>query len=136
MAEVRAAKEAEGLDNIRMLDYVPREQLHDSLSVADVHLVSMRPEMTGIVVPGKLYGAMATERPVLFVGPDHCETADTIRQAGCGLTVRLGDVDGLVEALDRLADRPGGGRRDGPSRPSRRSSKASSATAAAPSGSS
>jgi len=106
LAEVVAAKQAEGLDNIRLLDYFPREQLHASLTVADVHLVSMRREMTGIVVPGKLYGAMASGRPVLFVGPEHCETADTIRQSECGLTVRLGDVDGLVEAVTLLADDP------------------------------
>ncbi|MCA1685032.1 MAG: glycosyltransferase family 4 protein, partial [Planctomycetia bacterium] len=56
MAEVRGAQAAEGLANVRFLDYFPREQLHASLSVADVHLISMRTEMTGIVVPGKLYG--------------------------------------------------------------------------------
>ena len=66
----------------------------------------MRREMTGVVVPGKLYGAMASGRPALFVGPEHCESADTIRQADCGLTVRLGDVDGLVDALTRLAADP------------------------------
>jgi glycosyltransferase involved in cell wall biosynthesis len=106
MAEVRAAREAEGLANVMFLDYFPREQLHASLSVADVHLISMRHEMTGIVVPGKLYGVMASARPAVFVGPAHCETADTIRQAGCGVTVRLGDVDGLVEALTKLAADP------------------------------
>ncbi len=106
MAEVRAAQSAENLTNIRFLDYFPREQLHASLSVADAHLISMRPEMTGIVVPGKLYGVMASGRPAIFVGPDHCESADTIRQAGCGLTVRLGDAEGLVEALTRLAAEP------------------------------
>lgn len=103
MAEVKAAQAAEGLANVRFLDYFPREQLHASLSVADAHLISMRSEMTGIVVPGKLYGVMASGRPAVFVGPAHCETADTIRQAGCGLTVRLGDADGLVEALTSLA---------------------------------
>ena len=106
LAEVRAAKEAEGLDNIRLMDYFPREQLHASLSVADVHLITMRSEMTGVVVPGKLYGAMASGRPTLFVGPDHCESADTIRDADCGLTVRLGDADGLVEALSHLIADP------------------------------
>ncbi|WP_152050167.1 glycosyltransferase family 4 protein [Tautonia marina] len=106
LREVKDAKQAEGLENIQLLDYVPREQLHESLTVADAHLVSMRPEMTGIVVPGKLYGAMASERPVLFVGPDHSETADTIRQAGCGITVRLGEVDSLVDAITYLADHP------------------------------
>jgi len=102
LAEVREAKEREGLDNIRILDYVPREELHLSLSVADVHLVSMRPEMTGIVVPGKLYGIMAAARPAIFVGPPHCESADLIRRAGCGFVANLGDADGVVAALERL----------------------------------
>jgi len=104
LAEVKDAKEREGLDNIRILDYVPREELHLSLSVADVHLISMRPEMTGIVVPGKLYGIMAAARPALFVGPPHCESADLIRRAGCGFVVNLGDADGVVAALERLGE--------------------------------
>ena len=66
----------------------------------------MRAEMSGIVVPGKLYGAMASGRPTVFIGPDHCESADTVRQAECGLTLRLGDSAGLVEALTRLAGDP------------------------------
>ena len=113
MDEVRDAQRAEGLANVRFLDYFPRDQLHASLSLADAHLISMRTEMTGIVVPGKLYGAMASGRPAVFVGPAHCESADTIRQADCGLTVRLGDADGLVEALTRLAGDPEAARRMG-----------------------
>jgi glycosyltransferase involved in cell wall biosynthesis len=106
LAEVKAIQELEGLTNVRFLDYVPRAHLHVSLSMADVHLISMRPEMTGIVAPGKLYGVMAAGRPALFIGPDHCESADTIRLAGCGLTIAPGDVDALVAALTLLADDP------------------------------
>ena len=101
--EVVAAKDSEGLDNVRLLDYFPREQLHASLSLADVHLISMRREMTGIVVPCKLYGAMASARPSIFVGPEHCETADTIRRAGCGKTIRMGEPEAVVAALEELA---------------------------------
>ena len=57
-------------------------------------------------MPGKLYGVMASGRPAIFVGPAHCESADTIRQADCGLTVRLGDADGLVEALTAPVEAP------------------------------
>jgi glycosyltransferase involved in cell wall biosynthesis len=103
LAEVVNAQRSEGLENIRFLDYFPRDQLHASLSLADVHLISLRREMTGIVVPGKLYGAMASGRPALLVGPEHCEPADTIRRTKCGMTVRQGDVAGLVDALLRLA---------------------------------
>ena len=69
LKEVQAARDREGLENIRLLDYVPRAQLQASLALADVHLISMRPEMTGIVVPGKLYGAMAAGRPAFSSGP-------------------------------------------------------------------
>jgi glycosyltransferase involved in cell wall biosynthesis len=105
-AEVTRAKEEHGLSNIALRDYFPRNALHQSLSVADVHLISMRSAMTGVVVPGKLYGAMASARPAVFIGPDHCETADTIRAAGCGYTLRLGDATGLVKILTRLAGDP------------------------------
>ena len=47
---------------------------------------------------------MAAARPALFVGPAHCESADTIRRAGCGLTLAPGDADGVVSALTTLAD--------------------------------
>jgi glycosyltransferase involved in cell wall biosynthesis len=106
LGEVKAARERHGLANVRLLDYVPRSHLHMSLSMADVHLISMRPEMTGIVVPGKLYGIMAAGRPAVFVGPRHCESADTIRTAGGGITVERGDVEGLVAALTHLAADP------------------------------
>ena len=107
LREVVAAKEAGGLENIRFLDYVPREQLHASLGLADAHLISLRPEMAGICVPGKLYGAMATARPTLFVGPEHCESAGTIREADCGRTFRLGEAAKLADAIVELADDPG-----------------------------
>ncbi len=113
LAEVKAARDRENLTNIRLLDYVPRDQLQASLTLADVHLISMRPEMTGIVVPGKLYGVMAAGRPAIFVGPEHCETADTIRDAGCGITITPGDADGLVAALLHLASNPSLARRMG-----------------------
>jgi glycosyltransferase involved in cell wall biosynthesis len=52
-----------------------------------VHLISLGAPFVGVSVPGKLYGIMAAGRPALFVGPSACETADTIRDAACGLVV-------------------------------------------------
>ena len=106
LKEVQKAKDGENLENIRLMDYFSREQLHASLSIADIHLISMRSEMTGIVVPGKLYGAMASGRPTIFVGPEHSESADTIRAAECGFQIKLGDAEGLVRAIKRLIADP------------------------------
>jgi glycosyltransferase involved in cell wall biosynthesis len=56
---------------------------------------------------------MAAGRATVFVGPEHCEPADTIRLAGAGVTIAPGDVDGLVAALTLLADDPSLARRMG-----------------------
>jgi colanic acid biosynthesis glycosyl transferase WcaI len=89
--EVEAFAARESVGNFAYHDYVPRELLPHSLSVADVHLVSLRHRFVGISVPSKLYGAMASARPILFVGPGRCETADAIAQVRCGLTVDPGE---------------------------------------------
>ena len=104
--------------------------------MADVHLISMRAEMNGIVVPGKLYGAMAAGRPVVFVGPDHCESADTIKSAGCGMTFPTGDATrpagGTRAARLRSEPRPAAWA----SAPARRSSPTTSENSAVRSGAS
>jgi glycosyltransferase involved in cell wall biosynthesis len=105
-AEIERAAKEQGLPNVRFEDSFPRSELSQILTLADIHLITMRSGMGGIVVPGKLYGIMAAGRPAVFVGPEHCETADTIRGAECGLVTRLGDVAALVQAIETLADDP------------------------------
>jgi len=102
-AEVEAFAQREGITNFSYHDYFPREMLRHSLSVADVHLISLRQRFVGISVPSKLYGAMASSRPILFVGPRQCETADAICAARCGVTVDPSE-NGDPAAGARVAD--------------------------------
>ena len=76
-----------GIENFRYLDYLPREQLRYSLSAASVHLLTLRDDMAGIAVPGKLYGIMAAGRPVAMVGPEASEPAQTIQNGDIGFVV-------------------------------------------------
>jgi glycosyltransferase involved in cell wall biosynthesis len=85
--EVEEFAGREAIRNFAYRDYFPRELLRYSLSVAHVHLISLRAPFVGISVPSKLYGAMASSRPILFVGPERCETADAIRDARCGIVI-------------------------------------------------
>jgi len=94
--EVEAFAHREHVTNFAYRDYFPREFLRDSLSVAHVHVISLRPQFVGISVPSKLYGAMASARPILFVGPNRCETADTIRDGRCGVVVDPTEVGDAV----------------------------------------
>ena len=107
--EIEAFAAEHGLRHFAYRDYFPREQLRYSLSVGDAHLISLRAPFVGISVPGKLYGIMASGRPALFVGPEHSESAETIRAAACGAVVdpSADDAAGrIVEQLLRWADQP------------------------------
>jgi colanic acid biosynthesis glycosyl transferase WcaI len=109
-ASIEAFACENGLTNFAYRGYFPREQLTDSLSIADAHLLSLRASFVGIAVPAKLYGIMASGRPALFLGPSRSESADTIRDADCGVVVDpsgAADAAGeIVAALSRWADHP------------------------------
>jgi glycosyltransferase involved in cell wall biosynthesis len=88
--------------NATFLPYQPRERLAQSLSAADVHLVSLQPQLEGLVQPSKFYGVLAVGRPVIFIGARDGELARIIDEHRCGVVVEPGDIDGLVRALTAL----------------------------------
>ena len=93
--------------SVRFEAYQPRELLAESLSAADVHLVSLRPELEGLVVPSKFYGIAAAGRPTIFIGDTDGEIARTIARIGGGISVAQGDGAGLADAVLKLAADPG-----------------------------
>jgi glycosyltransferase involved in cell wall biosynthesis len=103
-AEVEARVGERGLANVEFLPYQPRERLGESLTAGDVHLVTLRERMAGLLVPSKIYGILAAGRPTVYVGPDEGEIADILRSGACGTRVAPGDRDGLVAALLRYAE--------------------------------
>ena len=101
---LKSAAEADGLANIIFKPYQPYEALSASLSVADIHWLSLRPEMEGLIVPSKVYGILAAGRPVLAVTDPDGEVARLVRSHGCGLHVAPGDAAafaGIIRALAR-----------------------------------
>jgi len=95
-----------GLDNCVVAPYQPLDRLHELLAAADVHLVSMEPEMSGLVVPSKFFGIAGAGRPAVFIGPASSEVARCVDEWDCGRVVEPGDVDGLIAVLTGLAERP------------------------------
>lgn len=102
MEALKQSVKSHDLDSFHFLSYQPRDTLEDSLAAADVHLVSLLPELEGLLVPSKLYGILAAGRPSIFVGDPDGDIARVITGAGCGLTVKVGDAHGLAEVLRRL----------------------------------
>jgi colanic acid biosynthesis glycosyl transferase WcaI len=90
--------------NVEFRGYQPLARLSESLSAADVHLVSLQPALEGLIVPSKFYGILAVERPVIFIGALDGELARLIFESRCGFVVQPGDVAGLANVLRRLDD--------------------------------
>lgn len=105
-AEVEAFVKERGLNNAVLAPYQPREKLDQSLSVGDVHLASLLEGVEGIMVPCKLFGIMAAGRPTIFIGHPRSELSRVLEEHDCGVTVRQGDAQALVDEIVRLESAP------------------------------
>ncbi len=99
-------KIAAGASNIISMPYQPVYALAQSLSAADLHVVSMGDDMVGIVHPCKVYGAMAMSRPVLFFGPAQCHIGELLEKNRFGWRVDHGDVEGAQRVLREVLAMP------------------------------
>jgi glycosyltransferase involved in cell wall biosynthesis len=101
--ELRAAVRAEDV-NVTFAPFGTEAELPARLAAADLHVVSLRPEWQGLVVPSKFFASLAVGRPVLFAGPADSEITDWIAELGVGLAIHgPADCAAAVEALHRLA---------------------------------
>jgi colanic acid biosynthesis glycosyl transferase WcaI len=87
------------LRNVQFLSSQPFKELGACLKAADLHLVSMRENLSGLVVPSKAYGIFAAGRPCFFLGPKSSEIARLIGEHSCGEAFKPSDADGLTHAL-------------------------------------
>jgi glycosyltransferase involved in cell wall biosynthesis len=94
--EIERGVRERGLANVELRPYVARERLGESLTAGDVHLVSLRPSLAGMLVPSKIYGILAAGRPTLYVGPPVGEIADIIGAGACGTRVAPGPPVGEI----------------------------------------
>lgn len=92
--------------NIHFDGFVPMERLQARLSTPDVHLLSLRPEWTGTLVPSKFFGALAIGRPVIFYGSPDSAIAEWINEYQLGWVLTPDTLDSVVDDLARLSSDP------------------------------
>jgi colanic acid biosynthesis glycosyl transferase WcaI len=72
--------------------------------VPDVHLISLRPALEGLIVPSKFYGIAAAGRPTIFIGSKNGEIPRILRGAQCGFSVDAGQAEEVSRIIRELAD--------------------------------
>lgn len=96
LANERASR---GLDNIRLLPRQPARRLKELMESGDVHLISMKQDAAGLLVPSKLYAALAVARPCILIGPEESEVARVLRDYKAGMLVSPEKPADLAQAI-------------------------------------
>jgi colanic acid biosynthesis glycosyl transferase WcaI len=105
MGELERIVKRRGLEaSFRFLPYQNRQQLKHSLSVPDIHWISLKPEVEGMIVPSKFYGIAAAGRPTIAITASDGEIAQLILEHNCGVVIEPGQGDALAAAITRLSN--------------------------------
>lgn len=102
MADFRTRVDRLGLKNVQFQPYQPIDRLAETLSVPDIHWVTLKPALEGLLLPSKVYGIAAVGRPFIFIGAPDGEHAGLAREFDAGFAVQPDDKEALVALLLRL----------------------------------
>ena len=86
---------------------VPLDRLANLLVTPAAHLITLKNAFVGYVMPSKVYGCIASRRPVLFVGSEQSDVAllcQTSRAVPWYRRIDVGNPSGLALALEELAE--------------------------------
>lgn len=88
-----------GLDNVDIQQSRPATEIPGLLASADILLVMLSKDIPS-AAPSKMYEAMASQKPVVFVGKGI--GAEIIRKHDAGLVVEPENINELVQVIQRL----------------------------------
>ena len=104
----RASLEASAAQspNVRFLPFRPADQVPHVMAAGDLHVVTVRRGLEGVVVPSKLYSILAAGRPVLAVAAAESDAARIAAESGCGVAADPDDPAAIAAAIRGLRDNP------------------------------
>ena len=98
-------KDEMGLENVLMLPQQKKEVVPEILSASDACMVLLRKtDLFKTVIPSKIFEAMAMERPIVLGVQG--ESADIVREAGCGICIEPENSRQLADAVLGLSGDP------------------------------
>ena len=107
MDDLRREVSALGLaSQFQFRPYQDASLLAQSLSVPDVHWLSLIPELEGLIVPSKFYGIAAAARPMIAVMDVNGEIARLVRQFDCGAVIAPNDSAGFARTARDWRSQP------------------------------
>jgi colanic acid biosynthesis glycosyl transferase WcaI len=75
---------ANGCKSIRFLPFFPASKIPSVMAAGDVHVITVKKGLEGVVVPSKLYGTLAAGRPILAVADVASDVSVIAQEKKCG----------------------------------------------------
>jgi colanic acid biosynthesis glycosyl transferase WcaI len=75
---------ADGCKSIRFLPFFPSNKIPSVMAAGDVHVITVKKGLEGVVVPSKLYGTLASGSPILAVAEESSDVSHITREKKCG----------------------------------------------------
>jgi colanic acid biosynthesis glycosyl transferase WcaI len=98
---------ARDLANVKFAPFRPVEQISHVMMAGDLHIVTVKRGLEGVVVPSKLYSTLAAGRPILVVAPPESDAARIVVESGCGVAADPDDPAAVAAAIRELRAQPG-----------------------------
>jgi glycosyltransferase involved in cell wall biosynthesis len=97
---------ATNVKNVKFLPFRPVDQVSHVMMAGDLHIVTVKRGLEGVVVPSKLYSTLAAGRPVLAIAAPESDAARIVRASGCGISADPDDPIGVAAAIQELRSNP------------------------------
>lgn len=97
----------ENLKHVRIFDFLHGQDYQDALNISDVFLVSLADGVTGLGVPSKTYSYMMAGKPIIAIMGDESDISIDLNGRIAGYSMRVGDNDKIIEAINELLEDPG-----------------------------
>lgn len=116
--EIKAAKEKNQLDNLKILPLQPYERVAKVYGLGNMCIVACKPGLGGAAMPSKTWSIMSSGRAVLANfdegelkeivegGPSTSSGTDSGTAKPCGVFTKAGDLEGFVAAIEELSQQP------------------------------
>jgi glycosyltransferase involved in cell wall biosynthesis len=93
-------------ENVVLLPWQPEEALPFTLTTADVGIVSLERDLTGLAIPSKAFYFLAAGVPIIALCEQQTELTDIVQEFGCGSVIPPGQPTELAAMIERLTRDP------------------------------
>jgi colanic acid biosynthesis glycosyl transferase WcaI len=92
--------------NVKFLPFRPVDQIPHVMMAGDLHIITVKRGLEGVVVPSKLYSTLAAGRPVLAITSPESDAARIVTASGCGVSADPDDPMAVAAAIRELRNNP------------------------------